>query len=160
MTNQSLKNKPGTFLCKFCVFIILSLTHNRCQKTCAGEREEKAPVRQVFPVSFVSFHIMFPLFLCVSALLQSSSIFPFFHFTLSLCLMFSSLIFPVCHPPLCFGDRHSSIGAFVPAGLAQAQMASEIPGHCAAARYSYASPLTAPVGPEPPGSTTKGDQCP
>lgn len=147
MTDWCLKEYPGMFLCKFCDFLILNLTHNRCQKTHAGEREERAPVRQVFPVSLLVFRIMFPLFLCVSALLHSSSILLFFLF-----LYF--LVFDIFLPPLyslfvlslsAFGEHRSSIGVFVPAGLACAQMASEKPRHCAAACYGPGTSQTAPV---------------
>lgn len=68
VTDWNLKENPGMFLCKFCDFIILSLTHNRGQKTHAGEREEKAPVKQVFPVFFVSFQYHVSLVsVCVSS---------------------------------------------------------------------------------------------
>lgn len=86
LTEWTLNKNPDTFLCKFYDFIILILTNNDSQKTHVGEREEKALVRHVFSVSFVSFHIMFPLFLCVSAL-HSSSVFSL--------LIFLSLVFDI-----------------------------------------------------------------
>ena len=79
------------FLCKFCDFIILSLTHNRGQKTHAGEREEKVPVRQVFPVSFVSFQYHVSL---ISVCVSSSPL--FLH---SLFSFRSFLVFDVFLPP-------------------------------------------------------------
>lgn len=148
LTEWTLNKNPDMFLCKFCDFIILILTHSGSQKTHAGEREEKAPVRQVFTDSFVSFHIMFPLFLCVSALLHSPSVLFLFHFSVPCLWCFPPyLIFPICPLPFCFEEHRSSISAFVPAGLAQAQVAGETPEHCLDAWHCSASPQIALVRP-------------
>lgn len=91
VTDWNLKKNRGMFLCKFCDFIILSLTHNRGQKTHAGEREEKAPVKQVFPVFFVSFQYHVSLVsVCVSS-------FPLFLHSLSSFRSF--LVFGIFPPP-------------------------------------------------------------
>lgn len=148
LTEWTLNKTPHMFLCKLCDFIIFILTNNGSQKTHAGEREEKAPVRQVFPVSFVSFRIMFPLFLFVSALLHSWSILFLFHFSVPCLWCFPPyLTFPVSPPSFCFEEHCSSISAFVPTGLAQAQVAGETPGHCLDVWYCSASPQIALVRP-------------
>lgn len=114
LTEWTLNKNPDMFFCKFYDFIILILTNNGSQKTYAGEREENAPVRQVFPVSFVSFHIIFLLFLCVLALFHSSSIPFLFNFSVSCLWCFPPyLIFPVCPPPFWFEEHLSSTNAFV-----------------------------------------------
>lgn len=148
LTEWTLNKNPDMFFCKFYDFITLILTNNCSQKTHAGEREEKAPVRQVFPVSFVSFHIIFPFFLCVSALLHSSSILFLCNFSVSCLRSFPPyLIFPVCPSPFCFEEHHSSTSVFVPAGLVQAQLSGETPRHCLDVCYCSASPQIALVRP-------------
>lgn len=111
VTDWSLQKNPGMFLCKFCDFIILSLTHNRGQKTHAGEREEKAPVKQVFPVFFVSFQYHVSLVsVCVSS-------FPLFLHSLSSFRSF--VVFDIFPPPSysLFALQLSALESITPASV-------------------------------------------
>lgn len=122
----------------------------------------KGTCKAGFPCLFVSFQDHVSLVsLCVSSspLFLHSSLFLFLYF----------LVFDIFLPPLyslcvlslsAFGEHRSSIGVFVPAGLACAQVASGKPEHYAAAWYGPGTSQTAPVRSDPLKGATEGDQWP
>lgn len=95
---------------------------------------------------------MFPLFLCVSALLRSFLVFDVF-----LLPLYSLFVLPLSASD---NTTPSSVQLYLLGLLAWAQVASEMPGYCIVTQYGSASPPTAPVKPTPPRGTTRGDQCP
>lgn len=125
----------------------LELDPQQVSKDSCRWKGRKGTCKAGFPCLFVSFQDHVSLVsLCVSSspLFLHSSLFLFLYF----------LVFDIFLPPLyslfvlslsAFGEHWSSIGVFVPAGLACAQMASEKPGHCAAAWYGPGTSQTAPV---------------
>lgn len=137
----------------------LALDPQQVSKDSCRWKGRKGTCKAGFPCLFVSFqdHVsLVPLCVSPSPLFLHFLFFSFLYF----------LVFDIFLPPLCslfalplsaFGEHQSSIGVFIPAGLACAQVASETPGHCAA---GPGTSQTAPVRSEPPGGATEGDRWP